>query len=235
MTKLGVSVITMNPLDLAGEVEIISEIGGIDYLHIDVMDGHYVPRLGLYPEIVRGLSKLSDLKIDVHLMVNDVEFIIDQFTEVSTLETISFHYFQNEGRVFKIIDKIKDVGAKPIIAVDLSTNIDAISDIINYGELDGILFMGIHPGVLKQIHRPEIVLEKLLRLNSNLNHKLDDLTLQIDGAFNFDTAKPLRDAGINSFVGGTSSIYKNVSGELCQKEKYKILEKNIYQIRSLIK
>lgn len=233
MSKLGASIITMDHLNMFQEIELLKDIGGIDYLHIDMMDGHFVPRYGIYPEIIQEISNRFDFELDVHLMVDDVEFAIGQISGTANIDTISFHYATNEGRIFKLIDAIKSLGAKPVLALDLSTSLSAVSEIIDSDELHGLLFMGIHPGVLKQEHRPSNVISRLNRLAEICNLS-SDLILQIDGGFNFATAHKLKDVGINSFVGGSSSIYHS-TGPLSEisSRRYTI-EKNISKIRSLI-
>jgi ribulose-phosphate 3-epimerase len=207
---LGASIITMHPLRLEQEIEFLVATGLVDYLHVDMMDGEFVPRYGIYPEIVAQISENFDISLDIHLMVSDVEFAIDQLDQIKNIASISFHYFKNEGRVFKLIDAVKSRGAVPVLALDLSTDVSAIEDILQSGELSGLLFMGIHPGVLRQNHRPMHVVKKLNRLKRHIPTS-QDFIIQIDGGFNIETAAQLASVGINSFVGGSSSIYKGVN------------------------
>lgn len=234
MNSLGASVITMDHLNFYQEIKILDEVGGIDYLHIDIMDGHFVPRYGIYPEIVGEISRRSNFKLDVHLMVTNVEFAISQLESFTNIETISFHYSTNEGRVFKIVDAIKNMGALPILAIDLSTSITAVSELLESNELSGVLFMGIHPGVLQQVHRPQNVIHRLECLNE-INRFNPDLVIQVDGGFNFDTAQDLSRAGINSFVGGSSSIYFGVKSTDKTDFKVKKIKSNIECIQNRIK
>lgn len=233
MKKLGASIITMNHLNFAEDIEILQLSDQIDYLHIDIMDGSFVPRYGIYPEIMEGIAKISDIPMDVHLMVDDVEFSLGQFGYIENIETISFHYFTNEGRIFKLVDQIRNINATPIVAIDLSTPLECVAEIVNSGEIGGVLFMGIHPGVLKQNHRPENIIKRLPKFREMISVP-DDFIFQIDGAFNFDTAKMLSSAGINSFVGGSSSIFKNINNDqekMLRKEK---IFSNIKKTKNLI-
>ena len=167
MQKLGASVITMDHLNFYNEINLLEKIGGVNYLHLDMMDGHFVPRYGIYPEIIEEISKRSNFELDLHLMVSDVEFAISQVSSLAVFSTISFHYSTNEGHVFRIIDKIRELGAKPLLALDLSTSLEVVHELLDSGELGGLLFMGIHPGVLKQVHRPENVVRRIKKLKNS--------------------------------------------------------------------
>jgi ribulose-phosphate 3-epimerase len=233
MQKLGASLITMDHLNFYNEINLLEKIGGVDYLHLDMMDGHFVPRYGIYPEIIEEISNHSNFELDLHLMVSDVEFAISQVASTAEFSTISFHYSTNEGNVFRIIDKIRDIGAKPVLALDLSTSLHVVHELLDSRELDGLLFMGIHPGVVKQVHRPENVIRRLNKLKNDRNWD-DALIIQVDGGFNFDTASSLKKAGVNSFVGGSSSIYAGCNSTTNSQDRVSVITSNISSIRGEI-
>jgi len=222
--KLGISLITMDHVNFERDIKLVEETKKVSYIHVDAMDGAFVPRYGIYPEIVHNVSQITDLPLDLHLMVKDVEFAIDEFTRLAQFETISFHHYQNEGRVFRIIDKILAKGSKPVLTIDLSTSVAQVKEILDHNQLDGVMFMGIHPGVLFQNHRPEFVFKKALEIREycNKNNLMAQNNLQIDGGFNFETAEALLYHGINNFVGGSSTILaglKTVSEPKLRSEK----------------
>lgn len=229
---LGASLITMNHLNFNDDLQFLDQNKAVDYLHVDIMDGVFVPRYGIYPEIIMDISEKYNFILDVHLMVKDVEFAVDQIKHIKNIEYISFHLFSNEGRVFRLVDIIRSTGAKPILVVDLSTNINHVIEILLKEELAGIMFMGIHPGILQQTHRPEIVIKSLKTLKKLINSS--DLIIQIDGGFNFKTAKQLRVAGINSFIGGSSSIFADLRSDDTKITRFNKIEKNIEMIRKKI-
>lgn len=228
--KFGVSMITMNHMNFVEDLRIFNEIEKIEYLHIDVMDGKFVPRYGLYPEILIEASQHTNMPFDIHLMVENVEFAIDQFKEVDNVETISFHHFTNEGRVYKIIDKIKMAGAEPVLVIDLSTNLETVKSILESNELAGIMFMGIHPGVLKQEARFKISSSNIDKFNEFSKGLRVVDNFQIDGAFNFKTASGLKACGINNFVGGSSTFLNGVASNMDISTRRKQIFTNVEKI-----
>lgn len=199
------SVVCMDPLNIERDTQELYDMGH-RYLHMDIMDGHYVPRYGIYPEISRFLSdRFPDMKQDCHLMVEDAEFAIDQFADIDAITTFTFHIDDNEKNAARIIDKIRGQGKQAGIALNLMSPLATTANCINHLDLDFVCFMGIHPGVLKQTSKPEVLYKKIPEL---LNRIDKPITVQIDGGVGWDTIPHLIEAGANFFVGGTSTIYK---------------------------
>lgn len=223
MAKIGASVICMDPLDLANDIMLCNELG-VDYFHIDVMDGHFVPRFGIYPEICGHIARISDIPLDIHLMVTDPEFAIDIYGKFENVESISFHYEAQPGNVLRIIDKIKEKGKKAGIAINMSTPLNVLDRIFH--ELDFILFMGIHPGVINQKQRRWLVSDIICTVSR-------PLITQVDGQVSFDNLLNLRKAGANSFVCGNSTLFSN-SPYLSIKNKEEVIKYNYRKIKECI-
>jgi ribulose-phosphate 3-epimerase len=232
--EIGASVITFDPINLLNDIDIFESLRAINYYHIDVMDGSFVPRFGLYPEIVQRMSEITATPVDVHMMVDDVEFCVEQYGHIPNVKTISFHYFKNEGRLLKICDKIRKYGINPILVIDLSTNILDVLELIDQHEISGLMFMGIHPGVIDQVHRPETVIKKLEKLKQQKISFPEDFILQIDGAFNFQTAERLKNSGINSFVSGTSTLLHGVKNDAKFADRKKAIFDNYNKLSKIL-
>lgn len=205
----GSSIICMDHINFERDVKLVEDLG-IDFLHLDVMDGDFVPRYGIYPEIVRRMATITETKMDLHLMVNEPEFAIEQFSGIDNIEYISVHIEKNEANILRIIDKIRGLGKKAGIVLNLFTPVRVLEDLVRLGEIDSVMFMGIHPGVLLQQHRATTVVSKAREL-LNLCNDFGNLDMiQCDGGVSFKTIPSLKESGIDNFVCGSSTLYQGV-------------------------
>ena len=205
------SVICTDPLNTERDILKLKELGH-KYLHIDIMDGHFVPRFGIFPEICQRIQEIvPDMYQDCHIMCDDVEFTIDQFSGIDNITTFTFHIDGNEANSVRIIDKIRKQGKTAGVALNMGSNFETTIQLIKYLDLDFVLFLGIHPGVLEQVSKPEVLAAKIAEFKQRLVYEDIDprcITIQVDGAVSFDTIPALKEAGATFFVGGSSTIYK---------------------------
>jgi ribulose-phosphate 3-epimerase len=233
MNNFLVSLVTMDHINFERDIRLVDSLG-VDGLHIDIMDGHFVPRYGIYPEIIERLSDVSSLPLDLHMMVEDIDFTIDQFKHVPNIEYIHFHVESCIGNEMRVVDKINEMGAKPVACINLATSFNTLDRLIQNNEIDGVMLMGIHPGVLKQDSRPKNILNDLRALKEKTHGSNADSFIGLDGAVSMDTIKPLSEAGINHFIGGTSSIYKEVDRkDVWENQQEKIIA-NWKKIKDLL-
>ena len=233
MVSFFVSAITMDHINFENDVRLVDELG-VDGLHIDVMDGHFVPRYGIYPEIIDRISDISDLPLDMHMMVEDIFFSLAQFSHNNNIEYVRFHVEACAGNEMRVIDEIRAIGAKPIACINLATGFHVLERMVKNNEIDGVMLMGIHPGVLKQEARPQNIINDLLDLKSILHGSSAEKHIGLDGAINFSTLPNLLEAGVNNFIGGSSSIFKDAHPELSYQERREKIAENWLVIKKLL-
>ena len=200
-----------------GEEIIALEKAGADYIHIDVMDGHFVPNITIGPEVIKRLRPITKLTFDVHLMIEPVDDFIKDFAEAGA-DIITFHPEATED-LSKTIEIIKSFGKKVGVSLKPESSINLIESCLE--KIDLILIMSVNPGFGGQKFMPE-VLDKIKLLKNIVNEKKLNIDIEIDGGINFDNSREAKDSGANILVSG-STVFKENNGDL---------KKNIQLLRS---
>jgi len=191
--------------NLARDVKAICD-GGCDLVHIDVMDGHFVPNLTIGPVVVDAVAKAATKPLDIHLMVENNSFFVDLFTPLKP-EYISFHY-EEEKHPHRLIQKIRSLGIKPAIVLNPHTPPEAIELLIE--DLDMVLLMSVNPGFGGQQFIPS-VLERAIRLKDITIKRNSECLIEVDGGVNDQNIHALKEAGVDVVVAG-SYIYNHKDG-----------------------
>ena len=214
--KISPSILSANFSKLGEEI-IALEKAGADYIHIDVMDGHFVPNITIGPEVIKRLRPVTELTFDVHLMISPVNNFIKDFADAGA-DIITFHPEATEN-VSETINLIKKLGKKVGISLKPKSEINLIEDHLN--EIDLVLVMSVEPGFGGQKFMPE-VLDKMKKLRNTIDEKKLNIDIEIDGGINFNNCKEAKKFGANILVSG-STVFKEHDGNL---------EKNIQLLRS---
>lgn len=199
------SVLSANFADLKTEIKKIEE-GGAAWLHYDVMDGHFVPNISFGYSILSDVKKVTDLFLDVHLMISDPLKYLEEFVKAGA-DLITFHYesYGSLEQAKEMIAKIKDKGIKAGISIKPDTSINEIESLLS--ELDLVLIMSVEPGFGGQSFMNE-ALDKIKTLRTWIDEHQYSCLIEVDGGINEETGKQCKNAGADVLVAG-SYIFKH--------------------------
>ena len=215
--QISPSILSADFSQLGKEIKRLED-GGADLIHVDVMDGHFVPNLTIGPPVIKALKKNCSIKFDVHLMISPVHKYIEAYSDAGA-DIITIHP-EATNNLSASISKIKELKKKVGISLNPETKVDIIKDYLN--EIDLVLIMSVNPGFGGQKFMPE-VLDKIKELKKIQKDKNIDFDIEIDGGINFENSKIAIEAGANILVSGTT-VFKSNNGDI---------KKNIDTLKSI--
>ena len=205
--QISPSILSADFSQLGNEIKRLEE-GGADLIHVDVMDGHFVPNLTIGPPVIKSLKKNCSLKFDVHLMISPVHKYIEAYANAGA-DIITIHPEATDD-LQKSIEKIKELKKKVGVSLNPETKVDMIKKSLS--EIDLVLIMSVNPGFGGQKFMPE-VLNKIKELVQIREKEKLIFDIEIDGGINFDNSKLAIEAGANILVSGTT-IFKSNDGNI---------------------
>ena len=205
--KISPSILSADFSQLGNEIKRLEEAGA-DMIHVDVMDGHFVPNLTIGPPVIKGLRKYTNLIFDVHLMISPVHKYIKDFADAGA-NIITIHPEATEN-LKESINLIRSLNKKVGVSLNPDSKIDLIKDILE--DIDLVLIMSVHPGFGGQKFIPDVI-NKIEKLKLIKNEKKLNFDIEVDGGINFENSKSVIEAGANILVSGTT-IFKSNNGDI---------------------
>ena len=205
--QISPSILSADFSQLGNEIKRLEE-GGADMIHVDVMDGHFVPNLTIGPPVIKRLRNFTKLPFDVHLMISPVHKYIEDYSKAGA-DIITIHPEATDNLIDSI-DHIRKLNKKVGVSLNPNTQIDIIEKLLV--KINLVLIMSVHPGFAGQKFIPN-VLDKIKELKKIKDKKNLNFDIEVDGGINFDNSKLVIEAGANILVSGTT-IFKNNNGNI---------------------
>ena len=198
MTIIAPSLLAANFVRLAEDIAKV-EAAGADWLHLDIMDGHFVPNLTFGPPIVAAIRKITKLPLDVHLMVTNPSSLIDDFAAAGA-DWLTVHG-ETEPHLHRLITRIRELGVRPAIALNPASPIHSLDEILP--EVDMVLIMSVNPGFGGQKFIPSSI-DKIRRLKKQISALNRGILIEVDGGINAMTSPLVRESGTDVLVAGSA-------------------------------
>ena len=216
MKKICPSILSADFAKLAEEISEV-EKAGADIIHCDIMDGHFVPNITFGADVVSHVNTITDLPLDVHLMIENSDKYVESFAKAGA-DFISVHY-ENNHHLNRLVDKIKSLGVKAGVVLNPATPVPMLKNIVQY--LDFVLNMSVNPGFGGQKFIMNAV-DKVLEVKKMINEFNPECQIEIDGGIGLNNIKLVSDAGVDMFVCG-ASVFKSVDRTGVIKEMKRLI------------
>lgn len=202
-SEISASMMCSDLVDLKETIKIFEE-EGIEHLHIDMMDGTFVPNFGLGVDYIRGLRKLTNIPLDLHLMIKDPEYKF-RWIGIKPSDSVSIHY-ESTFQVQRALDYLEQYKCKRFLAINPATPVSVLEEVLDY--IDGINLLMVNPGFAGQKIVPSTIRKAQKVVDLLKREGREDIIIEVDGNITPENGKKLRDIGASRFVAGTSAIFK---------------------------
>ena len=224
-TKISASILAADPTQLGDEIKRVEQ-AGVDLIHIDVMDGHFVPNLTMGPFIVDKIKEITKVPLDIHLMIENPDKYVESFTQKTTKDDILTFHIEATDDPLNVINLIKDRGIKAGVAINPDTHEKTVEKLLE--SIDILLVMTVYPGFSGQAFK-KYVCDKLKKLREMAPENLD---IEVDGGIKPETIPDAASAGANVFAAATSIFAKDDYKEAIEDLRRKAQENSYLFMKS---